>query len=150
MEDNRLSAGHFSRREMLKTTAGVAGAVGVATLGNLVRADDANKPFIHTYAGPISCEQGETVDLFVSTSANQYAIEVARLGAQRTIVYERSGITGARHEAPADASYNGCRWPKPTGHPATTRCCSKLPTVPPEAKRSSSCAQSSLGLMQKS
>src|SRR6476661_10967836 len=117
MEDNRLSAGHFSRREMLKTTAGVAGAVGVATLGNLVRADDANKPFIHTYAGPISCEQGETVDLFVSTSANQYAIEVARLGAQRTIVYERSGITGARHEAPADASYNGCRWPKSTTIP---------------------------------
>src|SRR5689334_20670773 len=114
MEDNRLSAGHYNRREMLKTTAGVASAVGVATLGNFVRAEEANKPFIHAYAGPISCEQGETVDLFVSTSANQYAIEVARLGDQRKVVYERSGIAVARHEHPADAAYNGCGWPKST------------------------------------
>src|SRR4051812_14674091 len=103
MEDNRLAAGHFNRREMLKTTAGVAGAVGVATLGNLVRADEINKPFIHAYAGPISCEQGEAVDLFVSTSANRYAIEVARLGAQRKVVYERSGVAGTHHEIPQDA-----------------------------------------------
>jgi hypothetical protein len=117
MEDNRLAAGHFSRREMLKTTAGVASAVGVATLGNLVRAEEANTPFIHAYAGPVSCEQGEAVDLFVSTSGNRYAIEVARLGAQRKVVYEQSGVTGARHETPADAAYNGCRWPKSTTIP---------------------------------
>src|SRR4051812_4979292 len=112
MEDNRLSAGHFSRREILKTTAGVAGAVGVATLGNFVCADEANKPFIHAYACPISCEQGETVELFVSTSANQYAIEVARIGAQRKVVYDRSTIAGSRHDIPPDAAYNGCGWPK--------------------------------------
>src|SRR5215470_10335083 len=98
MEDNRLAAGHYNRREMLKTTAGVAGAVGVASLSNFVRAEEADKPFIHAYAGPVSCEQGENVDLFVSTSAKQYAIEVARLGAVRKVVYERSDISGPRHE----------------------------------------------------
>src|SRR6266478_1461783 len=98
MEDNRLAAGQFNRREMLKTTAGVAGIASVSTIASIVRADDANKPFIHAYAGPNSCQQGESVDLFVSTSANQYAVEVARIGALRQVVYERAGISGARHE----------------------------------------------------
>ena len=111
MEDNKLAAGHFNRREMLKTTAGVAGMASVSTLANIVCADDSNKPFIHAYAGPISCQQGESVGLFASTSANKFAIEVARIGPQRQVVYERAGISGARHEIPPDSAFNGCGWP---------------------------------------
>src|SRR4051812_21024657 len=112
MEDNKLAAGHFNRREMLKRTAGVAGMASGATIGTIVRADESKKPFIQAYAGPISCQQGESVDLFVSTSANQYAIEVARIGAQRKVVYERTSIAGVRFEIPSDSAYNGCGWPK--------------------------------------
>ena len=63
------------------------------------------------YAGRISVAQGEKVPVHVSTTADKYDIEVARLGRERVVVWKQSGLPGAEHPVPEDASAKGCGWP---------------------------------------
>lgn len=63
------------------------------------------------YAGKISVAQGEGVPVHVSTTAEKYDIEVARLGRERVVVWKQSGLPGVEHPVPEDASAKGCGWP---------------------------------------
>jgi len=97
------------RRDVLRAAATAAGA---HTLGELAHAAaPAQPPFIDAYAGRLSYRAGEQVALHVSTSAPRFAIEVARVGKKRQVVYTRDDVPGARHPVPDDASSHGCRWP---------------------------------------
>lgn len=75
-------------------------------------AADETALFVEGYSGRLSYAPGEEVTLHVSTSATQFAVEIARLGAQREIVWSQTRVPGARHAVPHDASSRGCRWPE--------------------------------------
>ena len=67
---------------------------------SLARADVSNpKPlFLEGYAGQVSYKPGEELSLHVSTSAPKFAVEIARLGAQRDVVFTKPDVPGV--EAP--------------------------------------------------
>jgi hypothetical protein len=67
--------------------------------------------FIEGYAGQVSYQPGEEITLHVSTSAAAYAIEVARLGAKREVVFATNGVRGAAYPVPENAASEGCAWP---------------------------------------
>ncbi len=67
--------------------------------------------FIEGYAGRLSVEPGERIPFHISTSAARYAVEIARLGTEREVVWSREGLQGARHPVPENASTHGCGWP---------------------------------------
>jgi hypothetical protein len=68
--------------------------------------------YIEGYAGQVSVAQGEELPLHVSTTAAKFEVEVARLGAERTIVWRKGDIPGQAQPVPEDASANGCHWPE--------------------------------------
>jgi hypothetical protein len=111
MEVNLTPTVSMDRRDMLKVAASAVGAGVISPIVGTAADGKAGGPFIEAYADRLSCLPGETVGLCVSTTANSYALEVARVGAEREIVYERSAVPGTRHEVPPDSSSNGCRWP---------------------------------------
>ncbi len=60
----------------------------------------------------LSLVAGDTLTLHTSTSAAQYSVEIARLGAERTVVYQKSDVPGGGlHPIPEHASAKGCDWP---------------------------------------
>jgi hypothetical protein len=67
--------------------------------------------FVEGYASQVSYQAGDQVAIHVSTSASVYSIEIARLGAERKVVLSKSGIVGAEHPVPENASSHGCGWP---------------------------------------
>jgi hypothetical protein len=97
-----------TRRDVLK-----AATVGAAALGGLAEAAEGDSPavFIAAYTDRLSYQAGDRVGLHVSTTASKYAVEVARVGSKREVVFTKDGIAGARHPVPKDASSHGCRWP---------------------------------------
>ena len=66
---------------------------------------------IEGYAGQISYKPGETLNLHVSTGAEKYSVEIARIGAQRTVVTNLVNIAGREYTIPENASSHGCNWP---------------------------------------
>jgi len=91
----------------------LAGSVGLAAGGPLPAADTSDpKPlFIEGYAGVVSLRQGAELPLHVSTSAPTFSVEIARVGAARTIVFSRDGIPGVAAPIPEAAAAAGCGWP---------------------------------------
>ena len=63
------------------------------------------------YTDRLSYQPGEEVRFHTSTSAPRYSIEIARVGAQREVVWTKSGIPGALHLTPPEAYGRGCGWP---------------------------------------
>lgn len=84
----------------------------VSSLASLVRAAEPPSLHIEGYAGQRSVAQGEEVTLHVSTTAAKYDLEVARLGAERVVVWKKAGVPGQAYPVPEDASAMGCRWPE--------------------------------------
>jgi hypothetical protein len=72
---------------------------------------------LEAYVWPQSADGGQEVALHVSTDAPSFDVEVAREGAERAVVWTRSGVAGVAAETPADASANGCGWPAPLAVP---------------------------------
>ena len=66
---------------------------------------------IEGYAAPISVSAGEQIAFHVSTNAKSWAMEIARVGADRHVVWRKDGRPGARHSVPENASTHGCDWP---------------------------------------
>ena len=66
---------------------------------------------IEGYPGSLSVAPGEHLDLHVSTRATSWSVRIERWGAQRSVVYEESGLPGEFHTPPEDADANGCGWP---------------------------------------
>jgi hypothetical protein len=66
---------------------------------------------LEAYTWPQSAVAGGGVSLHVSTDAGAVDVEVAREGAERTVVWSRQGVSAASHPVPRDASAGGCGWP---------------------------------------
>lgn len=77
------------------------------------RADvsDPKPLFLEGYAGQVSYKPGEELSLHVSTSAPKFAVEIARLGAQREVVFAKPDVPGVDAPIPENASSHGCKWP---------------------------------------
>jgi len=64
------------------------------------------------YCWPQSVLPGGQVGLHLSSSSGRpVRVEVARVGAERTVVYRSAGVAADEHPTPADASSHGCGWP---------------------------------------
>ena len=74
----------------------------------------ANRTFetVTGYCWPQSAVAGDTVSLHLSSAgARPVSIEVARIGVERTVVFEERGVPVDDHATPADAWAHGCGWP---------------------------------------
>lgn len=74
--------------------------------------DDAPSPLtVEGYTDKLSYVAGETIELHVSTTAGQYALEVARVGSETKVVLSQMSLPGASYAIPENASSHGCKWP---------------------------------------
>lgn len=71
---------------------------------------DGDRGEIWCYSDRFSYAPGETVTLFVSSTAPLFAIEIVRDGADETPVMSRSGIAARWQETPDQCSVEGCGW----------------------------------------
>jgi hypothetical protein len=64
------------------------------------------------YCWPQSAAAGERVALHVASPGGRPVdVEVARVGAERTVVVHEQGIDAGAHPVPLDAAQQGCGWP---------------------------------------
>jgi hypothetical protein len=64
------------------------------------------------YCWPQSVRGGERLELHLSSpGARPVTVEVARVGAERTVVFRGEDIEAGDHPIPPDASAAGCAWP---------------------------------------
>ncbi|MEQ1786221.1 MAG: N,N-dimethylformamidase beta subunit family domain-containing protein [Acidimicrobiales bacterium] len=64
------------------------------------------------YCWPQSVEGGGTVGLHLSSAGGRpVSVEIARVGAERTVVFADGAIPADSHPTPADAHAAGCGWP---------------------------------------
>lgn len=66
---------------------------------------------ISGYTDQLSIPAGDKISFHISTGAPRYDVEIARVGAERQVMWSRRGLCGTEHPVPADASTHGCRWP---------------------------------------
>ncbi len=66
---------------------------------------------VEGYATPTSVAPGDTVQVHCSATVPYATIEVARIGAERDVVFRRERVATTRHAIPEDAAAAGCRWP---------------------------------------
>lgn len=64
------------------------------------------------YADKFSYMPGESVSIKVHTNAATYDLEIVRDGAEPTVVFTQTGLTGQEHQTPVDAYAVGCDWPE--------------------------------------
>jgi len=100
-----------TRRDALKT--GSLGVLGLGLSTVRIPADQSAPPklYLEAYTDRSSYEAGDDVSVHVSTNAARYAVEIARLGAGREMVWSREDLPGAEQPVPDDASAHGCKWP---------------------------------------
>ena len=68
--------------------------------------------YIEAYPDRTSVAAKEDLAFHTSTTAAEYSLEIARIGAKREVVFQKSGIPGGgAHPIPEHASANGCGWP---------------------------------------
>jgi hypothetical protein len=65
---------------------------------------------IWCYSDRFSYAAGETVTLFVSSTASSYRLEILRDGAVETPVMQRDGLASSWQETPDQCSVDGCGW----------------------------------------
>src|SRR5688572_1660128 len=88
-------------------------AVVATFLSSTSRGDDIPPSlFIEGYANQTSYAPGEEVVLHVSTSAPNYALNIARIGADTKETLAKTNIRGALHPIPENASSHGSAWPE--------------------------------------
>src|SRR5690349_17311051 len=64
------------------------------------------------YCWPESAGAGEQVGVHMSSAGGRPVRgEVARVGAQREVVFTADAVVTDEHETPKDAASNGCGWP---------------------------------------
>ena len=66
---------------------------------------------IEGYADRLSVQAGERIGFHISTNAATYAIEIARVGAEREAVWSQADLPGHHYPTPDNASSHGCNWP---------------------------------------
>jgi hypothetical protein len=73
--------------------------------------DTGQKLYLEAYTDRSSYQPGDEVRIHVSTNASRYALEFARLGATRDVVWSKENLSGVERPVPDDASAVGCNWP---------------------------------------
>lgn len=63
------------------------------------------------YTNQLSYAPGETVNFHVSSQPQNFNVQIARVGAERQVVWSKEGVEGREHPIPPDASSRGCGWP---------------------------------------
>ena len=66
---------------------------------------------IEIYTGTLSAASGDTVTLHVSTTANRFHLQIARVGAADQVVWTKNDSPGRLTPTPEDAWEKGCHWP---------------------------------------
>jgi hypothetical protein len=66
---------------------------------------------VQGYTDQLSYRPGEVIQFHISSEAPKFSLEIARIGAGRSVVWKREDISGSSHPIPEDASSHGCRWP---------------------------------------
>jgi hypothetical protein len=66
---------------------------------------------VEGYPDRFSYLPGETVAFHCSARTKRYAVEIARIGAQREVVWQRAGLPGQEQPTPERAYAGGCNWP---------------------------------------
>ena len=69
------------------------------------------KLFVEGYADQLSVQPGDQIGFHISTNAEKYSMEIARVGAEREVVWSRDDLSGAQYPVPENASSHGCNWP---------------------------------------
>ena len=76
-------------------------------------------PLVEGYTDQLSYAPGDTVRLHTSTAAEQFRVEIARLGAKREVVWSKADVPGKKHAVPNNASSHGCQWPRSVDVPVS-------------------------------
>ena len=64
------------------------------------------------YCWPQSVQTGDQLSVHLSSSGGRpVRVEVARVGAQRDVVFRSDTVVADEHETPKGASSEGCGWP---------------------------------------
>jgi hypothetical protein len=63
------------------------------------------------YPGRLSVAPGDKLALHLAGSTGSAKLEIARLGAERKVVFTREEVKLSPEPTPPDASANGCHWP---------------------------------------
>jgi len=66
---------------------------------------------IELYINTLSAAPGDELTLHVSTTAQHFNVQIARVGLEETVVWTQEHVRGAFHPTPDDAWKRGCRWP---------------------------------------
>ena len=66
---------------------------------------------VEGYATPTSVAAGETVLLRCSATVPRIAVEIARVGAAREVVWQRDVVEVEYHAVPDNVAESGCEWP---------------------------------------
>ena len=66
---------------------------------------------VEGYPGRLSYQPGEEVALHCSARTKHFSVEIARVGAEREVVWRRATIPGTEQPTPPMAYATGCGWP---------------------------------------
>src|SRR6185369_8219863 len=66
---------------------------------------------VEGYTDQLSYQARDEIKFHVSSAADRFDLEIARVGAERVVISKQVGLTGKQHPIPADAPSHGCRWP---------------------------------------
>jgi hypothetical protein len=66
---------------------------------------------IWCYTDDLSFAPGDDVHFRTSCKSDTYSIEIARIGLERSVVYQKEGIPGSLQPIPERAFEVGCEWP---------------------------------------
>jgi hypothetical protein len=71
---------------------------------------DRRPPLIEAYTSALSITAGQSVGVCCSTDLDEVAVEVARVGRERRVVWTRIGVPATYQDVPRDAASRGCGW----------------------------------------
>ena len=66
---------------------------------------------VEGYPDKLSYQPGDEVAFHCSSQTPTFSVEIARIGIDRELVWQRQGIRGEAHPIPKHAYANGCDWP---------------------------------------
>lgn len=98
----------------MKTVLPLPVAVALLTVISVAgsqRNDEPRPLFVEGYCDQLSFQARDEIKFHVSTSADNYSIEIARLGVRREVVLTKKNVPGMEYPIPENASSHGCNWP---------------------------------------
>lgn len=69
------------------------------------------RPTVTGYCWPQSADVGDRVALHLSASTGTVDVEIARVGATRSVIWRAEAVAVDDHPVPVGASAHGCAWP---------------------------------------